>query len=74
MPADEFVLTRFMISCCVADALSVQVRIVGAPPGKFEEDRWVRVVGTIYPLGQETVVDAARVEGVERPDEPYLNV
>src|ERR671918_564763 len=33
-PADEFVLTRFIVSCCVADALSVQVRVVGAPPGK----------------------------------------
>ncbi|MGH2738157.1 MAG: hypothetical protein ACRDHH_05020 [Actinomycetota bacterium] len=35
-PADEFVLTRFIVSCCVADALSVQVRVVGAPPGRFE--------------------------------------
>src|SRR5919106_1051663 len=42
-PADEFVLTRFIVSCCVADALSVQVRVVGAPPGRFEEDQWVRV-------------------------------
>ncbi|MBA3349841.1 MAG: hypothetical protein H0T12_04730 [Actinobacteria bacterium] len=37
MPADEFVLTRFLVSFCVADALSVQVRVVGAPPGL--EDR-----------------------------------
>lgn len=73
-PADEFTLTRFMVSCCVADALSVQVRVVGAPPGRFEEDQWVRVVGTIYPLGREVVVDAARVEEVARPGRPYLNV
>ena len=43
--ADEFMLTRFIVSCCVADALSVQVRVVGAPPGQFEEDDWVRVDG-----------------------------
>jgi uncharacterized repeat protein (TIGR03943 family) len=74
MPADEFMLTRFLVSCCVADALSVQVRVVGAPPGRFESDQWVKVQGAIYPLGREVVVDAARAVPVPRPDHPYLNV
>ena len=72
-PADEFVLTRFIVSCCVADALSVQVRVVGAPPG-FEEDQWVRVSGTFYPVGREVVVDAGSVRPIPQPDDPYLNV
>ena len=72
-PADEFVLTRFLISCCVADALSVEVRVVGAPPGRFEKDDWVRVTGKIYPVGGEVILDAAEVEAVPRPDKPYLN-
>jgi uncharacterized repeat protein (TIGR03943 family) len=72
-PADEFVLTRFIVSCCVADALSVQVRVVGAPPG-FEEDQWVRVSGTFYPVGREVVVDAASVRAIPQPQDPYLNV
>ncbi|MDP9068652.1 MAG: TIGR03943 family protein [Actinomycetota bacterium] len=71
--ADEFTLTRFLISCCVADALSVEVRVVGAPPGEFEKDQWVRVTGKIYPLGDEVIVDARSVEAVERPEKPYLN-
>ena len=73
-PADEFVLTRFIVSCCAADALSVQVRVVNAPPGRFEEDEWVRVTGSIYPLGTEVVVDASRVQAIPRPEQPYLNV
>jgi uncharacterized repeat protein (TIGR03943 family) len=73
-PADEFVLTRFIVSCCVADALSVQVRVVGAPPGRFAEDQWVRVIGTFYPVGRETVVDASSIVGIERPQDPYLSV
>ncbi|HEX6263570.1 MAG TPA: TIGR03943 family protein [Actinomycetota bacterium] len=73
-PADEFVLTRFLVSCCVADALSVQVRVVGAAPGAFEEDEWVRVRGTLYPLPDGVVVDAASVKAVPRPSQPYLNV
>ncbi len=73
-PADEFVLTRFIVSCCVADALSVQVRVVGTPPGRFEEDQWVRVSGTFYPVGREVVVDASAVRPIPQPQDPYLNV
>lgn len=73
MPADEFMLSRFLVSCCVADALSVQVRVVGAPPGRLAEDDWVRVTGAMYPLGREVIVDAAEVEPVARPKRPYLN-
>jgi len=73
MPADEFLLTRFLVSCCAADALSIQVRVVGAPPGRFEADQWVRAEGLLYPLGGEVIVDATLVEGVPRPDRPYLN-
>ena len=73
-PADEFMLTRFIISCCVADALGVQVRVVGSPPGGFRTDEWVRVSGTFYPVGREVVVDAETVEHIPRPKSPYLNV
>ncbi len=73
MAADEFVLTRFLISCCVADALSVEVRVVGAPPGQFTKDDWVRVAGKIYPVGGEVILDAHSIDGVKRPDKPYLN-
>jgi uncharacterized repeat protein (TIGR03943 family) len=74
MPADEFLLTRFIMTCCVADALSVQVRVVGAPPGGFGEDQWVRVAGTIYPLGREVIVQASEITRVPRPARPYLQV
>jgi uncharacterized repeat protein (TIGR03943 family) len=72
-PADEFILTRFMISCCVADALSIQVRVVGAPPGGFKPDDWVQVAGQMYPLGREVIVDASEVRAVPKPKHPYLN-
>ncbi len=74
MPADEFMLTRFLVSCCVADALGVSVRVVGAPPGKFQPDQWVRVTGAFYSLGKESIVDASGIEAVPRPEDPYLSV
>jgi len=72
-PADEFVLTRFLVSCCVADALSVDVRVVGAPPGRFKADEWVRVSGEMYPLGKEVIVDSTSIEPMKRPKHPYLS-
>ena len=72
-PADEFMLTRFLVSCCVADALSVDVRVVGAPPGQFKADEWVRVSGRLYPLGRDVIVDSTDIVKVERPKHPYLS-
>ena len=70
--ADRFQLTRFVITCCVADATISYVTVVDAPPGSFTTDEWVRVIGPIYPLGSDILVQAESIEQVEQPDEPYL--
>jgi len=71
-PADEFVLTRYVVSCCVADAMIASVRTVNVTPGVFAEDEWVEVRGTIYPVGREVIVDASAIRKVDRPERPYL--
>ena len=71
--ADEFRLNRFMISCCPGDAVPIQLRVVGAPPGEVEADNWVRITGSVYPVGPEVIVDASDVDRVARPEYPYLN-
>jgi uncharacterized repeat protein (TIGR03943 family) len=72
LPPDEFLLTRFIVTCCTADATIAQVRVVGAPPGAFEPDQWVKVEGRIYPVGREVLVVAERVETIPAPVDPYL--
>jgi uncharacterized repeat protein (TIGR03943 family) len=72
-PADEFVLTRYVVSCCVADAMIASVRTVNVTPGLFEQDQWVEVTGTIYPVGREVIVNASTIRRVERPARPYLS-
>jgi len=74
-PADEFLLTRYVVSCCVADATVAQVRVVNVTPGAFEDNEWVEVIGTIYPIGREVIVNAGAggIVGVERPERPYLS-
>jgi uncharacterized repeat protein (TIGR03943 family) len=71
-PADELLLARYVVTCCAADATIAEVRVVNVTPGQFSNEDWVRVRGTIYPLGREVIVDASDVTAVERPDHPYL--
>lgn len=71
-PADELMLTRYVVTCCVSDATIAQVRVVNVRPGTFSENDWVQVTGTIYPLGREVIVDATDVVEVERPQRPYV--
>ena len=69
---DRFQLTRFVITCCVADATISCVTVVDAPPGQVANDDWVRVTGTIYPLGSDILVDVETVVPIPPPDDPYL--
>jgi uncharacterized repeat protein (TIGR03943 family) len=69
---DQFQLTRFVITCCVADATISYVTVVNAPPGRFANDDWVEVTGRIYPLGADILVDATSVVPIPPPDDPYL--
>ena len=70
---DEFRLTRFIITCCVADATIAQVRVVGAPPGSVTSDEWVSVTGRLYPLGNDVLIAAnGAPQEIPVPDNPYL--
>jgi uncharacterized repeat protein (TIGR03943 family) len=78
---DGFVLSRFVMSCCAADALplSVHVRWYEDPPAVGE---WVTVTGTQVPapddlpdaerpLTENIVLEADAVEPIDQPAEPY---
>lgn len=71
-PPDELLLTRFIVTCCVADATTAQVRVVNVPPGRYAEGDWLEVTGRIYPIAREVVVAAEGVTPIAAPDSPYL--
>jgi uncharacterized repeat protein (TIGR03943 family) len=71
-PADEFYLTRFVVTCCVADATVAQVRVVDVTPGRFADGDWVQVDGAFYPIGEDMIVAADSVKEVPQPHNPYL--
>jgi putative membrane protein len=71
-PPDEILLTRYIVTCCVADATIAQVRVVGLPPGDYEDDEWLQVTGNAYPVGREVLVAANSATEIPVPDQPYL--
>ncbi|HEX5949870.1 MAG TPA: TIGR03943 family protein [Actinomycetota bacterium] len=71
-PADELFLTRYVVTCCVADATIAEVRVVNVTPGAFQANDWIEVTGPIYPIGREVIVNATSVVRVPRPEKPYL--
>jgi putative membrane protein len=70
--SDEFLLSRFIITCCVADATETQVRVVDVPAGSTQPNEWVLVTGRIYALGSQVIIDATSVKQIPRPATPYL--
>ena len=71
-PPDEIVLTRYIMTCCVADATIAQVRVVGLPAGDYPDEEWLSVTGAVYPVGREVLVAADSAEPIPVPEQPYL--
>ncbi len=72
----EFMVSRFIITCCVADAFAVGMTVDWPQDIQFEDNTWINVQGTldIMQIGSQTVplVHASAIETVSAPEQPYL--
>jgi putative membrane protein len=73
---DQFMVARFAITCCVADATAIGVMVQSPEAAQFETNTWVQVVGT---FGEGTLEDEATpvlfadaITPVNAPEQPYL--
>jgi uncharacterized repeat protein (TIGR03943 family) len=70
--ADGFIVARYSIACCAADALAATAHVVGGDGPRPARDAWVSVVGTFEPGDQTNPrLVAASVTVVPTPDDPY---
>lgn len=73
---DQFMVARFTITCCVADASAIGLVVQAEDAGHFAEDSWVRVQGRFAPGsfygGDLPVLIAEAVTPVQPPEHPYL--
>jgi putative membrane protein len=72
----QFMVSRFTVACCVADASALGLIVETDQLDQFKQDQWVRVVGR-FSTGQfanETVpiIKAEKIEATEQPAAPYL--
>jgi uncharacterized repeat protein (TIGR03943 family) len=70
-----FELSRFYITCCVADAVPVSVRVApgGSLRGRLQRDDWIEVTGVLARGHRQWTVRALRIEHVKPPSDPHLS-
>jgi putative membrane protein len=75
-PPDTFMVARFTVSCCVADAAAIGLAVRSADSGTLTADTWIRVKGT-FAVGDfrgdsVPILTADSIEVVPQPEHPYL--
>lgn len=73
---DEIVVSRFTVTCCVADASVYGILARDEELGELEPDTWVNISGTIEKTNfnglQMPVIKNPVFEKVDPPDNPYV--
>lgn len=74
--SDEFWVSRFTVSCCVADASALGLLVKTDQATELKTDSWVRVTGKLgvgeFAGEQLPVLVADKIEPTEQPSQPYL--
>ncbi|NOU70367.1 TIGR03943 family protein [Paenibacillus sp. LMG 31458] len=77
MKSNEFVVGRFVINCCSADAMPYGAMIDFPAAQNYTKDTWVKVTGTIqsgsYNGNDIIMIKADQVEKIAVPESPYLH-
>lgn len=76
MAEDQFMLARFTMSCCVADAFAIGMPVQYANTANLQEGEWVHIRGTLEAGEFEgramPIIQPSIVEPTDEPDTPYL--
>lgn len=77
LPEDVFILGRFVIRCCAADATPVGLKVETNWREEFKRDEWVRVKGAFdvreIDGNLELIIKVDSMERTEVPERPYIN-
>jgi uncharacterized repeat protein (TIGR03943 family) len=70
-----FELSRFYITCCVADSVPMGVTIVPADPHApaYGRDDWLSASGQLVRRGPHLVLRATKIARAKAPKDPYLS-
>lgn len=75
-PDGHFMLARFTVSCCVADASAIGIPVYWEGASDLSDDQWVQVSGTfqadVFRGSDSPILQAESLERVPQPEHPYL--
>jgi len=76
LPTNQFIVSRFVITCCAADASLIGMIVTWDESKGLKDSAWVEVKGPVQAtqLGGQPIalVQATLVQAVEQPQQPYL--
>ncbi len=72
----DFLLGRFTLSCCVADAFAIGMVVDHATPEAFPDNGWLRISGTVDVIEidgeQLPLIIPTEITEIPEPQNPYL--
>lgn len=78
LPGQYFLVTRFTITCCAADAspVSLPVKLRQGDRASYKPDQWFEVQGkmiveTLSAGDRQLVIDASEIRPINQPANPY---
>ncbi len=76
LPANQFIVSRFVITCCTADASAIGMIVTWGQSSTLKENAWIEVKGPVQSaqLGGQPIplIEAVLVQPVQQPQQPYL--
>lgn len=72
MKPNEFVLLRFLITCCAADATPLGIVVLSDETDKLSSDSWVKVQGKVNLVDGRPMILSDDIVAISKPKDPYL--
>jgi uncharacterized repeat protein (TIGR03943 family) len=76
LPQGQLMLSRFVITCCVADAFAIGMPVDSTQPMDYADNTWVNVKGTLDATTVDgksvPMIHATSIQIVDAPEQPYL--
>lgn len=76
LPDDSWVIFRFMIVCCAADAQPLAVMVHGNRPVMMKDEAWLEIEGVLGSVelngNPAVVIEAEKISAIAAPKVPYL--
>ncbi len=70
--SEQFMLAKFLITCCAVDARPVGINVNYAWKNEYEQDDWVRVTGVFAEDNGQLYIEPYDIYEISVPDNPYL--